>query len=159
MANKDIFNTAKAGTTFFMAYLNTVAQEIGNERAVGLAAKTFENMGAMRGKMMKEKAGTKKFDAPTLRQAMRDFTKNLGLESKVVEETPQKVVIRMGACPNYEAAQEMKIDAKAIDAMCHASCERLADSMLKQLGPGFGFRIKKMRSSPSDYCEHELILA
>jgi uncharacterized FlaG/YvyC family protein len=46
MAIEDVFNGAKTALTLFDAYTNTVAQEIGMERAVSLMTKMCENMGA-----------------------------------------------------------------------------------------------------------------
>ncbi len=65
MAIEDAFMGARAALVIFDAYVNTVAQEIGRERAVALMTKMCESIGAMRGKMMKEQSGIKEFDAKT----------------------------------------------------------------------------------------------
>jgi len=53
MGSKDTFEGAKNGFTYYFAYLNTVGQEIGMERAVALQSKMCEAMGAAQGKMIK----------------------------------------------------------------------------------------------------------
>jgi hypothetical protein len=49
--------------TFFFAYQNTVAKEIGIERAIALQTKMSEFFGANQGKMLKEQWGIKNNDA------------------------------------------------------------------------------------------------
>ena len=63
MAIEDTFNGAKVAYTFFFAYLNTVAQEIGMDQALALLTKMAEAMGARQGKMIKEQAGVQECDA------------------------------------------------------------------------------------------------
>ena len=158
MATKDAFSGAKTAMMLFDAYTNTVAQEIGMERAAGLMTKMCENMGAMQGKMMKEQAGIKEFDAKAAWSLLRTTPENLGLSFKVVEESPKRVLVKVGKCSVYEAAHTLGMDAKTIEAMCHASSERFMDTLAKQLNPSLSFRIKKFRSASDDFCEEEVIL-
>ena len=53
MATEDTFSGAKNAFAYYFAYLNTVGQEIGMERAVALQSKMCEAMGAAQGKMIK----------------------------------------------------------------------------------------------------------
>ena len=57
MSREDTFNGATAGLMHKYAYMNTVAQEIGWDRARALYTKMGEEMGAVQGKMIKEQAG------------------------------------------------------------------------------------------------------
>jgi hypothetical protein len=103
MAIEDAFNGAKTAFTFWNAYINTVAEEIGMERALGLNTKMCESM--VQAKMMKEEAGIKEFDAKAAWSLMRTAPEGLGLSSEVVEESPQRVVVKYSKCSIYEAAQ------------------------------------------------------
>jgi hypothetical protein len=158
MATKDVFNGATAGLRVFYAYTNTVAQDIGMERALGLLTKMAENGGAMRGKAMKEKAGTKKLDAKTAWLLLRTVPESMGESIKVVEQSPQRVAFRVITCPHYEAAQMLGMDAKTIETICRASSTRLMDVCAKQLDPGLSFRARKFRSAADDFCEEEITL-
>jgi len=62
MGMEDVFNGAKSAMTFYDAYLKTVAEEIGMDKALSLHTKMFETMGAMQGTMLKEQAGTEEID-------------------------------------------------------------------------------------------------
>jgi hypothetical protein len=105
MAGKDAFTGAKTALMAFDAYVNMVAQEIGMERAVSLMTKTFENMGAMQGQMMKEQAHIKEFDAKTAWSLLKTTPEDLGIKFQVIEESPKRVVVKAAKCPIYEAAQ------------------------------------------------------
>ncbi|MBW2410587.1 MAG: hypothetical protein JRF72_12370, partial [Deltaproteobacteria bacterium] len=61
MGIEDTYNGAASAMTFFNAYIQTVAEEIGMDKAVGLYTKMCENMGAMQGGMLKEQAGLEEF--------------------------------------------------------------------------------------------------
>jgi hypothetical protein len=159
MAKKDAFTGAKTAFTMFDAYVNTVAQEIGMERAVSLLTKTAENMGTMQGQMMKQQAGKKEFDAKTAASLMNTIPEDLGIEFQVIEESPKRVVLKAGRCPLYEAAQMLGMDAKTIEGMCQASSARFDAMLLKQLNPSLSFRVTKFRSAPGDFCLEEVALA
>jgi hypothetical protein len=158
MASSDVFNAAKTVFTFFYAYTNTVAGEIGRERAVGLMTKMFENMGAMRGEMMKEQAGIKEFDAKAAWSPIRIAKDTIGQNYEVVEEGPQRVVVRLVRCPIYEAARTLGMEANSIETCCRAGPVRFADTAVKQLNPNLNFRVQKFRSTPDDFCEEVIIL-
>jgi hypothetical protein len=158
MAIGDVFNGAKTALTLFDAYINTVAQEIGMERALSLMTKVCENMGATQGKMMKEQSGIKEFDAKAASSLLRTVPEGLGISMEVLEESPKKVVGKVEKCSVYEAAQMLGMDAKTIEAMCRAGSNRFMDAVAKQLNPNLSFRVTKFRSAPDDFCLEETVL-
>ena len=158
MAIEDTFNGAKNAQTFFYAYFNAVAQEIGMERALALNTKMAEVMGANMGKMIKEQADVEEFDPKAAALQVINMAEGLGNILEVIEESPQKVVIKCGRCPSYEAAQEVGLDAEAIEAICRAGALRFLDTTVKQLNPDLNYRLTKFRSAADDFCEEEIVL-
>ncbi len=158
MATKDGFAGAKTGFTFLNAFVGAVAQEIGMERTVSIMTKMCENLGAMQGKMMKQKAGAKEIDARAAWSLLKPAVDNIVLKFQVVEESPKRVVIRSGRCAVFEAAQALGIDAKTVEAICRAGGNRFDDSLVKQLNPSLSFQLKKFRSTADDFCEEEVVL-
>jgi len=160
MAVEDTFNGAKTGLTLLDAYINTVAQAIGMERALALEHEMCETMGAAQGKMIKEQAGIAEFDAkaahPLLMTVIED---GFGILSEVIEESPQRVVVKVGRCPVYESAQALGMDAQAIEASCRASSIGFMDAMAKQLNPNLSYQLTKFRSGADGYCEEAIVLA
>ena len=158
MSIEDTFNGAKNESSFFYAYFNAVAQEIGMERALALATKTFESMGTKLGKMIKEQAGVEEFDPKAAALQVINFAKGIGTILELIEESPQKVVIKCGRCPSYEAAQEVGLDAETMETLCRASALRILDTTVKQLNPDLNYKLTKFRSAADDFCEEEIVL-
>ncbi|MCK4736562.1 MAG: L-2-amino-thiazoline-4-carboxylic acid hydrolase [Methanophagales archaeon] len=155
MAIEDVFNGAKAAMILNYGYINTVAQEIGMERALALYTKMCENMAAMQAKMMKEQAGIKEFDAKAAWSLLKTTPDSVGCSIEVVEESPRRVRVKIGKCAVYEAAQTMGLDLKAF---CLAGPNRFMDTGAKQLNPKLSFQMRKFRSAPDDFCEEEVVL-
>ena len=62
MANENTYKGARNAYIYYFAYLTTVAQEIGMERAIALQTKMCEARGTIDGKIIKEQAGVEEFD-------------------------------------------------------------------------------------------------
>jgi hypothetical protein len=159
MAVEDTFNGAKNGYLMLHAYTNTVAQAIGMEQALALATKMSETMGAAEGKMYKEQAGIEEFDTKAAYQGLNTSIEGVGILSDVIEESPQKIIFKVGRCPIYEAAQALGMDTKAIEANCRASSISFMEAMAKELNPNLSYQLTKFRSSADDYCEEAIVLA
>ncbi len=158
MAVEDKFNGAKNAFTFFFAYLNTVAQEIGMEQAAALSTKVDETMGATGGKRIKEQAGTGQFDAKAAAVLARNsIEEGFGITSEVIEESPQRAAFRIGRCPVYEAAQAAGLDVKNVEALCHAGPLKYMNAMVKQLNPNLSYQLRKFRSAADDFCEEAIV--
>jgi len=155
MASEEVLNGATAAFTFLHAYLNTVAEEIGMERALALVTKMCESMGTMQGQMLKQQAGVEQADAKTAWTLAAAVVGGLGLATEVVEESSQKAVRRNIRCPVYEAAQMLGMDAKSF---CRAGSLRFMDALVKQLNPSLSMQVLKYRSSADDFCVEAVVL-
>ncbi len=145
--------------THYFAYLNTVAKEIGMERAVAYETRMNESMGAKTGKMIREQAGIGELDAKAAASLTRGaIEEGYGIKSEVIDESPQRVVSKVGKCPVYEAAQEVGLDTETIETLCRAGAVRFMDTMVKQFNPNLSYRLTKFRSAADDFCEEEIVL-
>ena len=158
MAIEDTFSGAKNAFTFHGAYLNTVAQEIGTERALALWTKTSETIGAMQGKMMKEQAGIEEVDAKVAYSLTKAVPESLGLLFDVLEESSTTVRMRCRRCSVYEGWQMAGLDDKTRETMCRAGSLRFMDAAVKQLNPRLSYELRKYRSGPDDFCEEQIVL-
>ena len=158
MAIEDTFNGAKNAFVFHQAFVNTVAEEIGRERASALETKMCETLGALQGRMAKEQAGIQEFDAKAAHLVCSQVIGGLGLTSEVTEESPQEVVVKVGKCPIFEAAQLMGLDVQTSEAACRAGAIRFMDTMVKQLNPHLRHELRKFRSAPEDSCVEAIVL-
>jgi hypothetical protein len=154
---EDVFNGAKSAMTFYDAYLKTVAEEIGMDRAVSLHTKMFETMGAMQGTMIKEQAGTEEIDTKAALSLAKSVPESLGISMEVLEENPQSVVFKVSKCPIYEAAQMMGVDAETIETLCRSGPVRFMDAVTKQLNPNYSYQLQRFRSGADDFCEEVIV--
>jgi len=154
MSAKDKLEGARNAFTFYYAFQNAVGQEIGMDRAVALAGQVDEMMGAEQGRQMKKQAGRKQIDLKTATTMALDLIGNgFGFKSKVVEESPRRMVFRCDRCPIYEASEEIGLDSATIHSQCMAGPIKYMDAMVKQLNPKLSFRLKTFRSSADGHCE------
>jgi hypothetical protein len=158
MTSEDVFAGARTALTFHSADLNAVAEEIGMERVVALQTKMCESMGSTIGEMMKGQEDSEEFHAKAAWSLVRSFKDCLGSSYEVSEEGPQRVVVKNGRCPIYEAARMVGMDADTIETGCRAGPIRLMDAVAKQLNPNLNLRVAKFRSSPDDFCAEEIVL-
>ena len=155
MAIEDVRNGARSAFMLFHAYLNTVAQEIGMERALGLMTKMCEGMGTMQGQILKQQAGIEQADAKAALALARTVPEGLGVALEVIEESSQKAAWKAGGCPVCEAAQMLGMDAKSF---CRAGPSRFMDAVVKQLNPNLSWQVLRFRSSGDDSCEEAVVL-
>jgi hypothetical protein len=147
------FNGAKNGFTFLFAYLNMVAQDIGMERAMALDANMCEAMGAAWGQSIKAQAGIEEADARAAVSLARAFlSEAIGISTEVAEEGTETVMLRVGRCPLYEAAQVLGMDNTAIEALCRTGAIRYMDAMVKQFNPDLDYELGQFRLSADAPC-------
>lgn len=159
MSTTDTLRGATNAFTFVFAYINTVGQEIGMEKAIALDAEMCAMMGAAQGQAIKAQAGLDEIDlatAATLADA--SIEEGLGITSEVIEKSAQHVVSRVGRCPLYEAGQAVGMDNATIEAMCRAGALRYMDTMVKQWNPNLSYRLREFRSSAEGHCIEEVVL-
>lgn len=162
MATDDTFNGARSAFVFHEAFLNTVAEEIGRERAAALETKMCEALGVLQGRMAKEQAeqaGMKDFDAKAAHLVCSQLVGGLGITTEVTEQGTQEVVYKVGRCPVFEAAQLVGQDVQTSEAACRAGAIRFMDTMVKQLNPNLRHELRKFRSAPEDSCVEAIVLA
>lgn len=158
MATQDAFDGAKNAFAFYSAYLNTVAQEVGMERALALHTKMLETMGPLQGKAIKQQAGAGEIDAKAAYSLAKAVPESLGLVFEVVEESPTTVRWKCRRCSVYEGWQMAGLDAKTLETMCRTGSIRFMDSAVKELNPRLSYEIVKYRSAADDACEEQIVL-
>lgn len=158
MANTKTFNGAKNAMMLYYSFFNEVVKEIGLERTLAIVNKSDGAMGVIAGRAIKTQAGTGEFDGKAVASIARDSIKEgYGISSKMIADSPQKIVFRIGKCPVYEAAREVGLDAKIIEDQCRAGSLNFMDKMVKQLNPDLNYQLMKFRSASNDFCEESIV--
>ena len=158
MPAEERFAAAQTAWAFFNAYVNTVSDEIGSERALALYAKTAEQAGEMQGKMARKEAGDQDLQANAAYSILRAIPDSMGISSEVLEESPSLVRVRVVRCPVYESYLMAGLDEAAMEARCRSGSARFMDAEAKQLNPGLTYQLSKFRASSDDACLEELRL-
>ena len=156
MAIEDTYNGAASAMTFMNAYIKTVAEEIGMDRAVSLLTKMCESMGAIQGKILKEKAGAEELDIQAAWALVKKVPEGIGIGAEVIKESPKEIVVKMGRCPLYSAGQMLGMDNATIETMCRNGAARLMDTITKELNPNFSYQLSKFRTGKEDFCEEAI---
>lgn len=159
MAIEDAFRGAKDAYIYYFAFLSTVAQEIGMERAIALQTKMCEARGTLDGKLIKDQADNNEFDAKAVASLVENYVESIGVRPEVIEETPKKVRRKYVSCPLYEAAQTIGLEDEVIEALCRAGPVRNMDSLVKQLNPNLNYQLRKFRSATDNFCEEVIVLS
>ncbi|MFC1882349.1 L-2-amino-thiazoline-4-carboxylic acid hydrolase [Thermodesulfobacteriota bacterium] len=157
MAIEDTYNGATAAMTFMNAYIKTVAEEIGMDKALGLLTKMCESMGTMQGKILKEQAGAEELDVKATWSLVKSVPVGIGIGAEVIKESQQEIVIKAGKCPLYSAGQMLGFDNQTMETMCRKGSARLMDTMTKELNPNLRYELRKFRSGADDFCEEAII--
>jgi hypothetical protein len=158
MAIQDAFNGAKNAFAFYGAYLNTVAQELGMERALALHTRMLEGMGPTQGKAIKEQAGGGEIDAKAAYSLAKAVPEGLGLVFEVQEESPSRVRWRCRDCSAHDGWQMTGLDDTTLETMCRAGSVRFMDAAVKQLNPRLSYEVLRYRSAADDSCEEQIVL-
>jgi hypothetical protein len=160
MASVDTFNGAKNAFTYMFAYLNTVGQDIGMERALALDTKMCEAMGVAQGMEIKKQGGTEQVGLQAVTSLTERFLEDgLGISSKLLEEDARKRVFKVGRCPLYEAAEALGMDSASIEGLCRAGAIRYMDTLVKQLNPALSYQLREFRSSAEECCIEGILLS
>lgn len=158
MGTEAVPDSARFALTFYQAYVQAAAEEMGMERALQLHAKVFETAGAQHGQTLKDKAGSKEVDIKAALALLKTAPESLGIDMEVIEEGPQKLVLKCGKCSIYESAQTLGLAPDAIETLCRRGPAAAMDAAAKQLNPGLSFRVARFRSAPDETCTEELVL-
>jgi hypothetical protein len=118
-----------------------------------------ESLGVLQGRMAKEQAGMKDFDAKAAHLVCSQLIGGLGITTEVTKRGTQEVVYKVGRCPVFEAAQLMGQDVQTCEAACRAGAISFMDTVVKQLNPKLRYEMRKYRSAPEEPCVEAIVLA
>ena len=153
MAVADTFRGAKSGLAFLFAYQNTVAQEVGMERALVLNRKMVEALGRAQGKDLKERVDIQEIPPKLAGSLAGEFLEQaLGIRAQPVEGSVEKAVIEVGRCPIYEAAEVLGMENAEIEALCRAGSIPYMDALIKQFNPYLDYDLGRFRASADGSC-------
>ena len=136
----------------FYSYVAAVGKEIGMEKALELLKKLSERSGVQVGEMLKKQVEGD--DCKAAWELMQILNKNIPRPMEVIEESPQKVSMRVGKCPMADAS---KITGLSVDTMCQNIFIPMTEAAIKAINPDLRVGVN-FRSSPKETCEEWIFL-
>jgi len=155
MGSKDALNAATSAYSTYGGLFKEVVKEFGMEKALALAAKQGESMGAQMAATLKKKLGGKELDTKTVAAVTKEMMDGSGYTYEM-KETPASVVMKVDKCPFYEGLKMAGLDDKTIKSICTRMGEGTNDVIKKQF-PKLQTRLK-FRTSPDSFCTEEFAL-
>jgi len=160
MAVEDTFVGARTGLSLLFAYMGVVAQELGMEKAIAFDNRMCMAMGAAQGKMIKAQAGIETVDVQTAAKVLLGaIEQGFGIPSETIEESPDRVVLKIGKCAVCEAAAAVGMEPQTIEATCRAGAISFVNAMAKELNPDLKYELREFRPSADGCCEELIVSA
>jgi hypothetical protein len=135
-----------------------VIKEDGEEKTYNMIEETCQNMGAVMGKMSKSQARREKIKEMNPKNASllaSGAIQGFGIETEILRESDEKVSIKVGKCPVYEAAKMMGLDP---EPFCRRSAIPFMNGLVKELSPNLQYELEKFRTGQDDFCEESIVL-
>lgn len=158
--SESTFNGAKTAYLSCFSYINMLIEKEGIEQAFALMSQSDKPRGINVGKEIKAEAGGKDFTVKETLETITEMAKDIGGIDILLELTDAKAVTltKFGNCPVYEAAKQIGMDDKTIEAMCRASSLVFLDNVVNQLNPKLRYSVSHFRSEEYGGCIEEIIL-
>ncbi len=159
MSNNDKLRGATSAFTLHYAYLNSVAQELGFDRAETISADVCRMMGTARGKRIKELMDLEELTPETAAEvARKSIEEDFGIISYAIEAGPERIVLQCEQCPVYDGALNAGMNHEAIENQCRFAPLGYMDALIRELNPKLNYRLRKFRNSADGKCEEEIVL-
>jgi serine/threonine-protein kinase len=107
---------------------------------------------------LKDRAGTCHLDAKGASRILKELVELVGFEPQLLEGSPNRVLLKPGRCPIYEAGRALGMEHSAIEAWCRTRPLRVVDQAVRELNPRLRYRLLQFRAGPDDSCVEEIVM-
>ena len=153
--NDQLFRSVRSVYIALAAYVNKVGKEIGEEKALEYLSSSFAEIGEFQGKKLKRLLlESQKPNATEAFDLIKAVPFSIGINLMIPKKESDKVVARLDKCPIFECAKVVGIDPATF---CDNTAVPYYDTIAKQLNMDLKFERNKIKSSPDDFCEEQLI--
>ena len=159
MSEKDVLSGATVAYTAYFAYVKTLIQDMGKEKALAYMTQSDTARGIKAGAEIKAEAGGKDFSVKETLETIVEMAKGIGGIDTVLEVTDDsaKTVTAFGKCPVYEAGKAVGMEDEEIETLCRASSLPFLDSVVRQLNPNLCYTVTAFRSEEYKGCVEEIV--
>lgn len=158
MTNEDVFNGARNAFVSYLTLFDAVSREIGKERAATLLSEANKSSATEMAQRYKVQKGDSGIDLQTATTMARNvIDDSYGISSEIVEESPERIVLRIRRCSVFEAGQAAGISPETIEAQCRAGALTYMNTLVSQLNPNLGYKLVKCRNTADGFCEEAVV--
>jgi hypothetical protein len=155
MAKEDAYHAWVDSMSMYGALFNSIAKEVGMEKALKMHAANGVPFGDQMGKTLEELLAGKKVGVRALNKVLKPMMSGMGFEPEV-KKGPKSLTIRIAKCPMYEGFKMAGLDHNTIEKMCSAMSQAEYDAINKHF-PKLHGKVK-FKESSKDVCVEEFII-
>jgi len=157
-SNKSFFGVKRAYGVLF-SYIISVIESLGSDKALEILKEVVQKRGRKDGLALKRRLGVVNdniFDGLAVYSA---FIQDSGINFAVIEETDEKIVLRIGKCPVFEASHEIILDCQYFgERMCRLIYLPLASAVVNVINPNLRVDLVRYRTFHDGFCIEEIHL-
>jgi hypothetical protein len=129
------------------------------DQANAVVAGVWEKLGTGQGQMVKQQLGIDGVvDIKTAHQILEQVVNVIGVETEIIESSPDKITMKVSACPVFNAGAAIDMDPALIEQGCQHGAMSFMTALVKQLNPNLSVRLAKFRGTPDQCCIEEIVL-
>jgi hypothetical protein len=157
MTRNELRSSVQRAYSILFAYILAMVEEVGTDRALDILSQVVENRGREDGKILAKKLGISGGEIEagfTLYKALLD---QWGVTHEIVERTDERILIRVGRCPIYDALHSADIHCDwMMEGICDKIALPLATAAIRHVSPDLKVVVRRFRTSSEADCLEEL---
>jgi hypothetical protein len=157
--SKKSFLGVKRAYGVLFSYIISVIESLGSDKALEILKEIVQKRGREDGLELKRRLGVVNdniFDGYAVYSA---FIQDSGMNFDVIEENEEKIVLRIGKCPVFEASHEAIVDCQYFgERMCRLIYLPLASAVVSVINPNLSVDLVRYRTFHDGYCIEDISL-
>ncbi len=157
--SKKSFLGVKRAYGVLFSYIISVIESLGSDQALKILKEVVQKRGREDGLELKRRLGVVNnniFDGLAVYSA---FIQDSGMNFEVIEENKEKIVLRIGKCPVFEASHEAILDCQYFgERMCRLIYLPLASAVVSVINPNLSVDLVRYRTFHDGYCIEDISL-
>ncbi len=159
MAREEAGSGVQRAYAILFAYVIAMVEEVGTEKAFSVLSRVVEERGKADGRALIRNLGIEGRDIDSGLAVYSAFLTQGGIRHEVIEKAANRVLIRIGKCPIYDAYYGTGIACDwLVEVMCKNLALPLITSVLREVNHKLRSVVKRYRSYSEGFCLEELIL-
>jgi len=159
MRSKETYLGVKRAYSVFFSYIISVIENLGSDKALEILNEVVQKRGKEDGSDLKRRLKIKSDDISDGLAIYSAFIQDSGMTFDIIDNDENKIVLRIGKCPVYEASHETILDCQYFgEKMCRLIYLPLASAVVSVINPNLSVDLVRYRSFHDGYCIEKMSL-